>query len=307
MGGIGINRIDRNPVRYKLEHGLPTVGTFITFCSPAATERMALVGWDWLVMDAQHSPLGFENMVNCFRAAQLGGAVPMARVPWNDTIWIQRTLDAGALGLVIPMINSVAEAERAVSSTKHATKGQRSSGGNRVRYYIEGDFHQWSDDNVATVVMIETIQAARHAEEILSVEGVDACFIGPSDLALSMGLTREDIGPGTEHEAVMMSVLEAGKKVVTAVGKHCYDAEEVNQRIEQGFQFLALSNDASMMLATASAEFSKLKLGDPGHLACQETDVSMSRDRGRVCTCAGYPSRPHTETHRPGADVLSNI
>jgi len=264
MGGIGVNRIKRNPVRYKLEHGLPTVGTFMTFCSPAATERMALVGWDWLVIDVQHSPVGFETMTSCFRAAQLAGAVPMARIPWNDTIWIQRTLDAGALGLVIPMVNSAAEAERAVANVRHATRGQRSLGGNRVRYYIEGDFRQWSYDNVATIVMIETIQAARSAEEILSVEGVDGCFIGPTDLALSMGLTPADTGPGTEHEAVMMGILEAGRKVGTAVGKHCGSAEEVNLRVDQGFQFLALSNDARMMLATATKEFGELRLPGDG-------------------------------------------
>ena len=84
---------------------------------------MAQVGWDWLVVDAEHSPVGFETMVNCFRAIQLGGAVPMARVPWNDTVWIQRTLDAGALGLVVPMVNTAEDARAVVGNMRYATKG----------------------------------------------------------------------------------------------------------------------------------------------------------------------------------------
>ena len=106
MGGIGMNKIVTNPVTDKLRSGQPTVGSWLSLCSPVVAETMARVGWDWLVVDVEHSPVGFEAMVNCFRAAQLGGAVPMARVPWNDTIWIQRTLDAGALGLVVPMVNN---------------------------------------------------------------------------------------------------------------------------------------------------------------------------------------------------------
>lgn len=260
MRGIGTIKIARNPVKYNLHHGLPAVGTWLSLCSPQCAEMMARIGWDWLVVDAEHSPVGFETMVHCFRATQLGGAAPMARVPWNDTVWIQRTLDAGALGLVVPMVNSVDQAEKAVANMKYATVGQRSYGGSRVAGYVEGEYRHWADSNIAVIVMIETIQAVEHAEPILSVEGVDGCFIGPSDLALSMGLSREDTGPGTEHEAAIMRVLEAGKKVGTAVGKHCYSAEEVNLRIKQGFQFLALSSDAGMMMKEATAQFQQLDL-----------------------------------------------
>ncbi|MCD6518432.1 MAG: 2-dehydro-3-deoxyglucarate aldolase [Anaerolineae bacterium] len=261
MEGIGRQKIVRNPVKYKLTHGLPAVGTWLSLCSPVAAELMAHVGWDWLVVDAEHSPVGFETMVNSFRAIQLGGAVPMARVPWNDTVWIQRTLDAGAFGLVVPMVNSAEEAQKAVANMKYATQGIRSYGGSRAARYIDGDYRLWAQENITVIVMIETIQAVERAEEILSVDGVDGCFIGPSDLALSMGLDpATDIGPGTEHEAAIMRVLEAGKKVGTAVGKHCYDAEEVNQRIAQGFQFLALASDARFMLKEAGLQFGQLRL-----------------------------------------------
>ena len=255
MGGMGISKIKTNPATDKLRNGQPAVGSWLTLCSPVAAESMASIGWDWLVVDAEHSPVGFETMVNCFRAIQLGGAVPMARVPWNDTVWIQRTLDAGALGLVVPMVNTVADAKSVVSNMKYATRGQRSFGGSRVAAYIDGDYRTWADEHLAIIVMIETIQAVENAEAIMAVEGVVGCFIGPNDLALSMGLTPKDMGPGTPHEAAMMAVLAACKKTGKAAGKHCFSPAEVSQRIAQGFQYLALSSDGAMMARAAREDF----------------------------------------------------
>jgi 2-keto-3-deoxy-L-rhamnonate aldolase RhmA len=239
----------------KLRSGKPSVGSWLTLCSPVVAESMAQIGWDWLVVDAEHSPVGFETMVNCFRAIQLGGAVPMARVPWNDTVWIQRTLDAGALGLVVPMVNSADDARAVVDNMRYATKGQRSFGGSRVAPYINGEYRTWADEQLAVIVMIETIRAVEQAEAILGVEGVVGCFIGPNDLALSMGLTQKDMGPGTEHEAAMLHVLEAARKTGKAAGKHCFSADEVTMRIGQGFQFLALASDGVFLAKAAQADF----------------------------------------------------
>ncbi len=119
MSGFQVSKLRENPVKVKLAGGEPAIGSWLSLCSPAAAEAMAPLGWDWLVVDAQHSPVGFETMVNCFRAIQLGGSIPMARVPWLETTWIQRTLDAGALGLVVPMVNSAEEARQAVATTKY--------------------------------------------------------------------------------------------------------------------------------------------------------------------------------------------
>jgi len=253
MGGIGNSKIKTNPVTDKLRGGQPAVGSWISLCSPAAAENMAKIGWDWLVVDVEHSPVGFDTMVNCFRAIQLGGATPLARVPWNDTIWIQRTLDAGALGLVVPMVNTADDAKKVVSNMRYATKGMRSWGGSRVASYIDGDYQTWTDDNLSIIVMIETVQAVENVEAILSVEGVVTCFIGPADLALSMD--TKETGPGTEHEAAILEVLKVAKKVGRAAGKHCGSAEEVSMRIKQGFQFLALSSDAALMSKAAQEEF----------------------------------------------------
>jgi 4-hydroxy-2-oxoheptanedioate aldolase len=272
---MGTSKIKTNPVTDKLRSGQPAVGSWLTLCSPVAAESMAHVGWDWLVVDAEHSPVGFDTMVNCFRAIQLGGAVPMARVPWNDTIWIQRTLDAGALGLVVPMVNSVADAEHVVSNMRYATKGQRSSGGSRVAPYIDGDYRTWTDDNLSVIVMIETIQAVEQAEKIMAVDGVVGCFIGPNDLALSMGLSPKDMGPGSEHEAAIMEVLAACKKTGKAAGKHCFTSSEVSQRIQQGFQFLALMSDAALMSKAAREEFNAVDFSGGGGSGDQEAKGTL--------------------------------
>ena len=253
MGSIGHQKIVTNPVTDKLRTGQPAVGSWLGLCSPVVAESLAHMGWDWLVVDVEHSPVGFETMVNMFRAIQLGGAVPMARMPWNDTIWVQRTLDAGALGLVVPMINTVEDAQKAVSDMKYSTRGQRSYGGSRVADYIDGDYRTWTEDNLAIMVMIETVEAVENCEAILSVEGVVGCYIGPADLALSMEAT--ETGPGTEHEAAMQEVLQIAKKVGKAPGKQCDSGAEVSQRIAEGFQFLGLSSDAALLAKAAREEF----------------------------------------------------
>ena len=275
MNGIGKTKFKTNPVTDKLRSGKPAVGSWLGLCSPVAAEAMAHVGWDWLVVDAEHSPVGFDTMVNCFRAIQLGGAAPMARVPWNDTVWIQRTLDAGALGLVVPMVNSAEDAKSVVSNMRYATRGQRSFGGSRVAAYIEGDYRTWADENLAVIVMIETIQAVENAEAILGVEGVVGCFIGPNDLALSMGLTMKDAGPGTKHEAAMLEVLAAAKKTGKAAGKHCFDAAEITMRIRQGFQFLALSGDGGFLAKAAREEFNAIDFSGETEGSAQEAKGSL--------------------------------
>jgi 2-keto-3-deoxy-L-rhamnonate aldolase RhmA len=273
MSSFERSMITSNPVTDKLRNGQPAVGSWLTLCSPVAAESMAQVGWDWLVVDVEHSPVGFETMVNCFRAIQLGGAAPMARVPWNDTVWIQRTLDAGALGLVVPMVNSAEDARSVVSNMRYATRGQRSFGSSRVAGYIKGDYRTWADEQLAVIVMIETIQAVEQAEAILAVDGVVGCFIGPNDLALSMGLTQKDMGPGSAHEAAMLRVLEAARKTGKAAGKHCFTPAEVTQRIGQGFQFLALASDGAYLARAAADDYGAIDFSG----AAQASDQPITR------------------------------
>ncbi|MBU6334166.1 MAG: hypothetical protein KGS47_07145 [Chloroflexi bacterium] len=255
-------RFASNPVTDALRRGAPAVGSWLSLGSPSAAETMAQLGWDWLVVDVEHSPIDFETMVHCFRAIQLGGSIPLARVPWNDTIWIQRTLDAGAFGLVVPMVNTADDARRVVADMRYATRGQRSYGGQRLAAYVDGDYRSWADEHLTVVVMIETAEAVRNAEAILAVDGVTGCFIGPNDLALSLGLPPGAGGPGSAHEAAIQQVLHACRTTGRAAGKHCFTAAEVVQRIGEGFQFLALASDAALLSGAARAALATVRAGD---------------------------------------------
>ena len=142
----------------------------------------------------------------------------MNSIKWNNTIWIQRTLDAGAMGLVVPMVNSAEDAKKVVANMKFATQGRHSWGGSRLADYLETDYRQWTDDDLTIMVMIETVQAVENDEAILSVEDVTGGFIGPADLARSMGVT--ETGPGTAHEAAILEVLAVAQKVGKVAGKN---------------------------------------------------------------------------------------
>ena len=257
MTGIGITKITQNPVAHSLRNGLPSIGTWLSLGSPIAAESLAHAGWDWLLVDMQHSLASFDTMVECFRAAQLGGAAPIARVPWTDTIWIQRTLDAGALGILAPMVNTAADAEFVVQNTKYGPDGIRSFMRGRIAPYLDGDFRTWSDDNIAVLVMIETVEAVKNAEAILSVKGVDCGFVGPSDLALSMGRNVKT-GPGSEHEAMIQAALGAGKKVGRAMGIKCNN-EDGPQRVVEGFQFIGVASDQAFMVKESVAQLKPIR------------------------------------------------
>jgi len=248
----------KNTVKEKLSAGEPSVGTWLSLASPISAEYMAHAGFDWLVVDTEHSPVGFETTVQCFQAICTTDTIPMARVAWNDPMLMKRLLDAGAMGLVVPMVNSPEEAERAVKSMKYPPVGFRSLGGGRAALY-GSDYMSWANDEIAVIVQIEHIDAVNKAVEILSVKGVDACFIGPNDLAGSMGLKPDIHCRHPEHEAAVMRVLESAKKVGKPAGIHCVTVEAVKRRMEQGFQFIAISSDAGLLREAAARVVSEIK------------------------------------------------
>jgi 4-hydroxy-2-oxoheptanedioate aldolase len=248
----------KNTVKEKLVAGKPSVGTWLSLASPISAEYMAHSGFDWLVVDTEHSPIGFETTVQCFQAICTTDTIPMARVAWNDSMLMKRLLDAGAMGLVVPMVNSAEEAEKAVKSMKYPPEGFRSLGGGRASIY-GSDYMSWANDEIAVIVQIEHIDAVNKADEILSVKGVDACFIGPNDLAGSMGLKPDIHCRHPEHEKAVMQVLETAKKVGKPAGIHCVTVEAVNRRIDQGFQFIAMSSDAGLLRESAARVVSEIK------------------------------------------------
>ena len=254
-----------NTTKRLLKAGKPAIGAWLNFPCVNVAEVMAHAGWDWVTVDAEHGPMTIEMLSNMFTAIGTTAAMPLCRIPDNDPVWIKRILDAGAMGIVVPMVCSAAEAANAVRYAKYPPAGVRSAGGGRWRYWAGDDYPKYADDEILIVVMIEHITAVEHVDEILAVPGVDACFIGPNDLAWSMGLGK---GPGASdpsHAQAIARVLAGAKKLGVPAGIHCRSVDEVPMRAAQGFQFLACTSDHAMLFTTASQGVKHIreKIGRP--------------------------------------------
>ncbi len=254
-----------NTTKRLLKAGKPAIGTWLNLPCVNSAEMMAHAGWDWVCVDAEHGPMSIEMLNNMFTAVGTTETMPMCRIPDNDPVWIKRILDCGAMGIVVPMVCSPEEAEQAVKSAKYSPEGIRSAGGGRWRYWAGNDYPIHANDEILVVVMVEHIEAVKRVVDILSVPGVDACFIGPNDLAWSMGLGK---GPGAadpSHAAAIKEVLAGAKKVGVPAGIHCRSVDEVWQRAEQGFQFLACMNEANFMFNAVSqgVKVIREKIGRP--------------------------------------------
>jgi len=252
-----------NHVRRRLQAGEPSIGTWLALPSPEAAEYVATLGFDWLVVDTEHNAIDIRTLSQMFGAIAPAGVAPMVRIPWNSGENIKRVLDAGAWGIVVPMVNSRAEAELAVESARYPPKGMRSVGGGQtaLRFGTTGaDYLKHADDEILVVLQIEHIKGVEAADEILSVPGVDACFIGPNDLAASMGL-----GIGVPLESDQPQLVEAIDHIRAtcvkhgvAPGVHTSGAKGVNQRITEGFQFLAMASEVRYLLSGLTADIAAL-------------------------------------------------
>ncbi len=243
-----------NHVKRRLLAGEPSVGTWLSLPSPEAAEYVATLGFDWLVVDTEHNAVDIRTLSQMFSVIAPAGVAPMVRIPWNSGENFKRVLDAGAWGVVVPMVNSREEAERAVEATRFPPAGARSVGGSMpaIRYGTSGgEYLKHANDEVLLVLQIEHITGVEHADEILSVPGVDACFIGPNDLAASMG-----IGLGVPLEGDNVRLNEAIAEIRAACvrnkvapGIHTSGAAGINQRIGEGFQFLAMASELKYLLS----------------------------------------------------------
>src|SRR5499427_10679272 len=176
-----------NKVRELWAAGKPVLNSWLGVPSSFSAEVMSHAGWDSLVVDMQHGMIDYSMMVTMLQGISTTDTVPLVRVPWNDPSYIQKALDAGAYGIVCPMINNRAEAEKFVGSCRYAPLGYRSSGPIRAALYGGADYHMKANDIVVALGMIETREAMENLDEIMSTPGLDAIYIGPSDLSISLG------------------------------------------------------------------------------------------------------------------------
>ena len=176
-----------NPLRDKWADGKPALGSWISIPSQLVAEAVAANDLDYVVIDCQHGLIGFDDAVRLLPPLSLAGVTPIVRVPELSTANISRVLDAGAMGVIIPMINTVEQAEAAVSYTRFPPDGERSVGAVRALIVEGADYYQHANAQVACIPMIETMEAIDNLDGILSVPGVDVAYVGPSDLSVAMG------------------------------------------------------------------------------------------------------------------------
>ncbi len=248
-------------LKEKLRNKQLTLGSWITLGHPAIAEIMAKAGFDWLVVDLEHSVITIEVAGDLIRTIDLCGVAPLVRLTSNDADQIKRVMDAGAHGIVVPMVNSAAEAAKAVAATRYAPRGTRGVGLGRAQGYGV-DFKaylEWQNDGPVVFVQIEHKDAIDRLEEILTVPGVDGFIIGPYDLSCSMGIPGQFERP--EFVAAMTQIRETAKRIGCPAGLHIVepDLPLLEQTINEGYTVIAYSVDIRVIDSGVRQGVNKMK------------------------------------------------
>ncbi|MFN2166032.1 MAG: HpcH/HpaI aldolase family protein [Anaerolineae bacterium] len=231
-----------NVVRQKMQAGQPALGIVLGMGSPTIAGIAAQSGVDFVLVDNQHGDWDDRTTLAAFRAISLGGAIPMARVRQNDFYAIGRLLDRGALGIVVPMVNSAEEARAAAFAVRYPPRGGRSSAGSLAVHY-GSDYADWANDEVFLAVQIETARAVERVDAIMAVEEVDACWIGPLDLARSLGVAQGS----PAHEDAVLAVRDACHRAGKIPGIYTINPAIARRRLDQGFRFVTAADDGALV------------------------------------------------------------
>ena len=241
-----------NRLKQRLQSGKACVNGWLAIPSGFSAEVMAQCGWDSVCVDLQHGVQDYLSMVQCFQAMQSHPVTPLVRVPWNETGIVGKVLDAGAMGVICPMVNSRAEAETFVAACRYPPAGRRSNGPIRAAMYGQASSYQrTANDEILAIPMIETREAVDNLDEILSVPGIDMIYVGPSDLSLSLGgapvFDNED--PATL--AIYDRIIEQANKRGIFPAIHSGHPGHASRMLQRGFRLVTVSNDLSLMARAA--------------------------------------------------------
>ena len=243
-----------NPVKQKLREGTPTFGTWLSLDNLHTARVLARMGFDWLTLDMEHSAIDWSQAAAIFAAIADAGCVPLARVPEGSHHLIKRALDAGAFGIVVPMVNTVEQARVAIAAARLPPLGNRSAGGgmHALNFAAAPDeYFARANDEILVVLQTESPLGVENAEDIYRLPGCDAIFVGPFDLRFTMRSPDGRFPTPEEHEAMIQRVMEIGRRVGTPTGVHCMEPEDALRRAEQGMQFIAIGSDLRMLTTKA--------------------------------------------------------
>ncbi len=250
-----------NRLREIWAQGGAVVNGWLAIPNSFSAETMAHQGWDSLTIDLQHGVVDYAGMVPMLQAISTTPTVPVVRVPWLEPGIIMKTLDAGAYGVICPMVNTRADAEKLVAYTHYAPQGTRSFGPVRALLYGGADYPQHANNTIVAFAMIETAQALDNLDDILTTPGLDAVYVGPSDLSLALGCKPafDELDPKAAD--AVAHILARAKAHGVVAGIHNGSTEAALQRIGMGFQFVTVSSDARLMAAGAQQVVSTMRAG----------------------------------------------
>ena len=229
-----------------------TVGGWCAIPSAFSAELMGRAGFDWVCIDTQHGLVGYDQMAVMLQALSITGTPAFVRVPWNTPGDIMKALDAGAQGVIVPMVNSAEEARQVVGACRYPPDGFRSWGPIRAALGVDGYSPEVGNRRVVVAVMIETVAAVAAADEIVSVPGVDAVYVGPNDLAVTHGMSPSSDTFDPEHGRVVEGVLAACQRHGVVAGIHCTNVEMAQHWRERGFRMFNVTSDAIFMRTGAT-------------------------------------------------------
>ena len=250
-----------NKVRSIWKSGGAVINGWLGIPSSVSAENMAQAGWDALTVDLQHGHVDYQMAVTMLQAVSTTPTIPFARVPWLEPGTIMKLLDAGAYGIICPMINTRAECETFVGACRYAPAGYRSFGPVRATWYGGADYYTHANDTMIAMAMIETKQAVENLDEILSVPGLDALYIGPNDLAITLGCAPSGVPTDPIVLNAIKTIVAGAKRHGIYAGIHCGSTAMAKQMIGLGFQFLTLMADNAFLAAAAKSAVAEMREG----------------------------------------------
>lgn len=250
-----MNRMGSN-VRVVAGTSRPAIGTWLSLGSSGAAEILGRAGFDWLLIDQQHSAVGPETLLAMIRAINGTRTSPIVRIPTNEPMWFDQALDSGAHGVMVPMISDEESARHAVHSARYPPSGRRSIGGYRAQFSFDvdrGEYLSQASDVVEVWLQIEDPRAVENASAIAAVPGVTGLFVGPQDLAASLGLEPSLEPTAQAFQDALDQLLAVSKDSNVPLGILVPDVGSAERRIGQGFRIIAISSDARLLAAGGAA------------------------------------------------------
>jgi 4-hydroxy-2-oxoheptanedioate aldolase len=244
-----------NALKRRLAAGETVLGSWLSLPDALAAEAMAALGWDWLLVDMEHGPAALHEAAAMLTAVRTTGVATFVRPAWNEPSHIQRVLDLGCMGVVVPVVDTVEDARRVVRDARFSPLGERSRGGLRHALAFGTDaptYYDRANDEVLVLVQIETARALANLDDILTVDGIDGVFVGPNDLAGSLGKRWPDVWDrDDDYMAVIRRVADAANGARKITGILARDVAMARQVAETGYRFIGIGSDVNYMTAAA--------------------------------------------------------